>query len=1081
MARGTARASSDGRRRTWMAVVAIGMLLGIAWAAEGDEHWSRQFPEPARSTEMTAATGMSDGIGQPSVRRLQWHDGKLWLAGVWETGVDATNLAEGKTNEYWHLWTWSPEDGYQVVAHFHSAAGGAGPNGVINDFTWLPDGRLVVVGEFTQVDNPGGNRFHNVNALAVYDPNEPGPDAWRPLGRVQYNGTISPGGSLQSVAYDPQGNDLYLGGSFEGAQFVQPLHSNAFHRFDLDTGTYQAILAGPAGGHPRVRRIRVDTSTSPSTVYLAGSWHYVGGNGINPEVTTSTASYSTGFAAWREGVGWIPYPAAFPSDGAAGKDEGILGTAADFIAFDSVVVRDFLVDGEDVWICGSFAEGRDQAPLRGIAKWDDALQAWVDPTGHGGVGRDCFSVEKTADGRVYFAGAFGGRRAADAFYDGFLDGTPAHGAVAYDPASDTWSQLGSGLSSRVMPEIRLTTNGDDVYFAGDFNFIGAENFGTSAPAEAESWYLARWNASIDFLANPAVVADGNAPYQAHVVTAGAPEGAEHWSRAFSPPARGDTRTLTGLSDGIGVPDVAGIAWIGDTLYFGGSWEAERGTRWYAWTLHPERGYERIAWARGDGPQGPPEGVQVIQGKLYVYGALSDFAGVAVYDPADGTWSRIEGTYLGQPVVGNSARDGTGVVNDLAFDERTGDLYLVGNWAPTLEMPDVEHPLDIAAALRIDAGGEYHLLGRDLKAEDPTKPTKGIYAIVLDTRTTPPGIYVAGTFGYYGPVPTSHARFAYNVARYDHEAEDWRPVGKGNFTHLSELDAGTYPEGLPGLPARTLEPGYVNYVGFLQEGFPRVDSLALDAQGNLYAGGTLAILSRDPDLASRHAVETYGLAKYDAATDTWGPANTTGGVSRDVRQMTWLDDTHLLLSGSFIYDEAWNQLHDVAILDTTTGELQPLGGGLRIAGQNHVVGAQVVHAVRGDELWFAGYFDHAGVNANALNAAPVPSAYLAMYDPTRVLDPNFYLEVATVEPIDGPSGNSSVSVSVELSARLTQGEGTITWYERRSDGTFTPKGTGETYRASLRVAPGSGDLFAYVAVTGPDGVEGGKVPVRIPVR
>ena len=155
--------------------------------------------------------------------------------------------------------------------------------------------------------------------------------------------------------------------------------------------------------------------------------------------------------------------------------------------------------------------------------------------------------------------------------------------------------------------------------------------------------------------------------------------------------RGDTRTLTGLSDGIGVPDVAGIAWIGDTLYFGGSWEAERGTRWYAWTLHPERGFERIAWARGDGPQGPPEGVQAIQGKLYVYGALSDFAGVAVYDPADGTWSRIEGTYLGQPVVGNSARDGTGVVNDLAFDERTGDLYLVGNWAPTLEMPGVDAP------------------------------------------------------------------------------------------------------------------------------------------------------------------------------------------------------------------------------------------------------------------------------------------------------------------------------------------------------------------------------------------------------
>ena len=98
---------------------------------------------------------MSDGIGQPAVRRLQWHDGKLWLAGVWETGVDATNLAEGQTNEKWHLWTWSPEDGYQVVAHFHAADGGAGPNGVINDFTWLPDGRLVVVGRVHPGRQPG--------------------------------------------------------------------------------------------------------------------------------------------------------------------------------------------------------------------------------------------------------------------------------------------------------------------------------------------------------------------------------------------------------------------------------------------------------------------------------------------------------------------------------------------------------------------------------------------------------------------------------------------------------------------------------------------------------------------------------------------------------------------------------------------------------------------------------------------------------------------------------------------------------------------------------------------------------------
>lgn len=1066
-----------------LGIVAVAVLLWVPVAAiaSGEQHWSRQFPRPAQVTQISAGTGMSDGVGQPSVRRLQWHDGRLWIAGVWEAGVSAQDFSRRLTNENWHLWTWSPERGYEVIAHFHSSQGGRGPDGVINDFLWLPDGRLVVAGEFTRVDNPGGNRYHRVNALAVYDPNEPGPDQWRPLGRVQYNGTISPGGSIQAIAYDPQANALYIGGSFVGTPLERPLRSNAFHRYSFDTGVYEIIPNGPSGGHPRVRRIRVDTSTTPSTIRLSGTWHYVGGDGRAPDIAASGAQWSTGFAAWRDDVGWLPYPAAFPREGTHGQNDGILQRAADFIAFDSVVVRDFLLDGQDIYLCGAFSQGRDQAPLRGIARWDAERQAWVDPTGRGGVGRDCFSVEKAGDGRIYFSGAFGGRRAANEFFPGFLDGTPAHGVVAYDPGTGEWSSLGSGLSSRVMPEIRLTTHGSDVFVAGDFNHIGPQNFGANAPVPAQSWYLARWNSAVDFAANPAPTASGNVPYTAHVPSVAAPGGSEHWSRAFSAPVRNDPRKVTGMNDGTGLPTISGIAWIGDTLYFGGSWEAERGTRWHVWSLHPERGYQRLAWARGDGIQSPPEGVKAFQGRLYAYGAISSHSGIGVYDPETGEWSQVRGTYRGDPVVGNTARGGTGVVNDIAFDEHTGDLYLVGNWAPTLEMPDVAYPLDVAAALRIDANGEYHLLGHDLKAEDPNKPIKGIYAIVLDERTSPPGIYVAGTFNWYGPVPTHRSRMAYNVARFDHDANDWRPVGKGNFSHLSPLDTGYYPEGLPGLPAPTHEPGFNNYSGFLQEGFPRILALALDRDGNLYAGGTLGNVSRDPDISARHSVETFGLARYDAATDRWGPADQGGGVSRDVRQMSWLDERRLLLTGSFVYDERWNQLHNVAILDIVTGELQPLGGGLLRAGQAHVVGSEVVHAVRGDELWFAGLFDHAGVNGNAVHVAPVESKYIAMYDPTRVLDPNHFLEVAPVEPVPAPTGSSSVSVNVALSARLTEGDGKITWYERRSDGNFVARGTGESYRAGLRVAPGSGDLFYYVAVTGPDGVAGGKQPVRIPVR
>lgn len=1072
----------------WLGRLLFFVMFGIAWAmvpaalaAEGDEHWSRQFPKPAQTSQMSAATGMTDGVGSPSVRRLKWHEGKLWIAGVWQAGIDARDFSRRLTNQPWHLWIWSPENGYEVMAFFHSSQGGAGPDGVINDFVFLPDGRIVVGGEFTRIDNPGGNRYHRVNALAIFDPNEPGPDRWRPLGRVQYNGTISPGGSIQSLAYDPKGNHLYIGGSFVGAPLQLPMRSNAFHRFSFNTGTYETIPSGPGGGHPRVRRIHVDTSTDPSTIYIGGTWHYVGGNGMNPENTMSTASYSTGFAAWRQDEGWKPFPFDFPRDGAHGKAAGILQRAGDFIAFDTVVVRDFLIDGDDIWIGGSFSEGRDQEPLRGIARWDRERNVWTDPTDRGGVGRDVFSIEKAGDGRIYVSGAFGGRRSTNEFYDGFKNGDSAHGVVAYDPETDSWHTLGSGLSSRVMPEIRLTTNGHDVYVAGDFNHIGPENFGNQAPANSQSHYLARWNPTIDFIANPPAVDEVNSRYVEHTPTVGPPKGSEHWSRAFVAPERNETRKLTGMNDGIGTPTIAGIAWIGDTLYFGGSWEAERGTRWYAWSLHPDRGYERIAWARGEGIQSPPEGVKAIQGKLYAYGAISSHSGIGVYDPDERTWSNIRGTYRGQDVVGNSARGGTGVINDIAFDDRTGDLYLVGNWGPVLEMPDVDYPLDVAAALRIDANGEYHLMGRDLKAEDPNKPVKGIYSIVLDTTKTPAAIYVAGTFNFYGPVPTTRARMAYNVARWDYEANDWRPVGRGNHTHLSPLDVDYYPDGLPGLPAKTHEPGFYNYSGFLQEGFPRVRALALDKDGNLYAGGTLGIVDRDPDILARHSLETYGLAKYNAETDTWGQANTAGGVSRDVNQMTWLDEGRLLLTGSFIYDEQWNQLHNVAVLDIQSGELSPLGGGLLREGQSHIVGSEVVHAIRGNELWFAGLFDHAGVSGNAMHAAPVVSKYIAMYDPSRILDPNYHLEITPVEPIEGPTGFGSVSKTVLLQARLREGEGEITWYERRADGNYTSRGTGETYRASLRVPPASGDLYYYVSVTGTDGIEGGKQPMRIPVR
>lgn len=254
---------------------------------------------------------------------------------------------------------------------------------------------------------------------------------------------------------------------------------------------------------------------------------------------------------------------------------------------------------------------------------------------------------------------------------------------------------------------------------------------------------------------------------------------------------------------------------------------------------------------------------------------------------------------------------------------------------------------------------------------------------------------------------------------------------------------------------------------------------MDAERNIYAGGTLAVVDRSLPVASRK--ESFGLAKYDRKADRWVPATKVGGFSRDVLELRWLDEakTQLLCTGAFEYANDWTPLNGVAILDTTTGALRRLGGGLMRASRDQVIAPMVRHAVRGEELWFSGLFDHAGVNANSRLEGPVESAYVAMWHPSADLDPNRGLRVKPVAALPANTGTSSQTHRVELEAEL-QGEGTITWYERGSGGAWQKRGTGPKLQVSVRVPPGSGDLCYHVTVTGPDGVEGGKVPVRIPV-
>lgn len=1062
-------------------IVLVVLFASPLRASEEDSHWSREFAKPVQSTKMALGTGLSDGGGKPTIMAVKWFRGKLYMAGSWEPGVSGDDLTQAQRNDYWHVWSWSPLKGYEVVAHFHSSWGGPGPNGKVLDFLFLPDGRLVVGGSFTQLGNPGGNRYHKVNGLGIYDPKEPTANRWKPIGTVQYNGTVSSGGSIYSLAYDEKNNDLYVGGTFAGIRGGQ---SPKIQKYDFDTGDWVPLSPGVLGAKPIVHKIVVDSSVSPPKVYVGGKFQYTAGNGMSPDTESSTARWSTGFAMYREGEGWTTYPSTNPEKM---RKEDILQRAGDYAHFDAVHVIDFLVEGETIWAVGAFSQGEGTGQtLRGIGRWDPEKKIWTDPTGKGGVGREVFSIARAANGKLYFAGAFGGRKGAKDFYEGFKNGDSAHLAMSYDPSTGRWAQLGSGLSSQVMPECRLAVSGNDVFFAGDFQYIDPANFGASGKKDHQSWYLARWNEDVDFTKGKAPLPAGaDEPYDLTPPVADTPpfEGNEHWSRRFvKPPRQKAGKSLqdgrTGMDDGFGAPtQITGMGWHGETLYFSGNWEVMNGRRWFVWTWHPEQGWEGIAWqgkgGTSEGPDSPPDGLKWHEGRMYVYGAISRYAGICTFDPKTKTWAQFKGSYQGTTVEGNAVKQRGGAIHDVAWDSKTGDMYLAGSCG--LERRGADHPKDVAQVFRVDKGGEYHLMGHMLTAERKDKPILGCYSLYVDETKDPSDIYMGGTFRDYGASPQSRKRMSYNIVKWDHATEDWGPLGKGCFWFRSPLETEWYPEGLPGLPAHPEG----EFVGFSVAGFPRVRCITMDREGNLYAGGALALV--DASLPVKDRKESFGIVRLNGKTGLWEPCTSIGGFSRDVYQMSWIDDDHLLITGSFVYGENFELLNNVAILNVKSGQVSPLGGGLLRKGLVQTIGCCVVHCLREDGYWFGGFFDHAGVNANSRCEAPVESNFIAHWNPKENLDPNRGLIIKPVQPLEGVKGFSSKDREFVVEAEgISADEGSIVWYEQSRSGAFLEKTAGSRFKATLRVKAGMTEKMMFVAVRRKDGTEGGKIPVRIPI-
>jgi len=982
----------------------------------------------------------------------------------------------------WRMWTWHPEEGYRaLVWQGTPAMGGDGPDGKLSDFLWLPDGRLVVSGGFISLHNRYGHNYFRLNGLAVFDENEPTADRWKPLiPSVQHN--APPGGQILSIAYDPNADELWIVGGFEGFR-ADPVQGPKCQQpgvqvYSFRNRTYMDMIPGLRGG--RGIKVKIDTRTNPSTVYLAGAFHIVGGDGNN-KGSGGTGWFSTCFCAYRRDVGFIPYPSR--ARDSIIKHEQILQRAADLTYFDQATVHDFLVrENGDIWIVGAFSEGTNSpSPIHAIARWDPEHEVWTDPTGCGGFGRDAYCIEEGPDGKIYIAGAFGGEKGTNQpGYPGFLNpgavgGMDIHMGVVYDPATNTWEQMGSGLGGFPMPVCRLTVAGpDDVIFYGTFRCVGRQPRQNGA---FESNFLARWNPHVDFTKETPPLPEQDHPYSyasvIPVVDAPTYTGVEHWDRGFPDPERSPMTGKTGLYCGTGVPHITCLLWVGDILYMGGAWEATRGARWHVWCYNKEKGYWPIAQykagsAGSTGFASIPKGMKWHEGRLWVYGASETWKGIAIYDPTAETWSPLISHFQTLEIRGNGC-GGNPPVEDLVWDSNTGDLYIA---SPASEKVAEMLGYLPSQVIRINPAGEYFPIGKMLCPLTPKHPLS-VNCILLDTTKNPTDIYIGGAFAFLH-FDTGHRNFANNVAKWDYATQDWAPIGHGCRWHLSPLDVGYWPDGLPGLPGMPI----YGCPTFKEENAGTVRVLMIDKAGALYAMGSCNILDDTIDVAKR--VEDYGIVKYDPVADVWCSATKDHGVSRDIWQATWLDDTHMLISGSFLYTERYEHLNNIAIFDIETGDLLPVGGGLFKDNDGHVMGQEVFHCIREDGYWFGGNFKFAGCEPKSRSQTPVSSCYIAHYDPLHNLDPNGSLRVNEIAPVRGVKGYSSEQRTVELSVSDIPEGGVVNWYQFSSS-KWNKCGTGPTYKASFRVRCTDISIKYAVAVTRPDGVEGGKMLAIIPIE
>jgi N-acetylneuraminic acid mutarotase len=353
--------------------------------------------DPATNSWSALGAGVSFSFGSGGEVNALAIDGqgRVYVGGDFTQagGVSANNVAR-----------FDPE------ANSWSALGTGANNGVsdtsfserVNALAIDRQGRVYVGGRFTRAGEVSANR------VARFDPQA---NSWSALGTGANNGisgdeTSFPGPSVSALAVDEQGR-VYVGGDFTQAGGVS---ARSVARFDPATNSWSALGAGVSfslGSGGEVNALAID---GQGRVYVGGRFTRAGGVSAN-----NVARFDPQANSW--------------SALGTGANNGVSGS-----------VNALAVDGQGlVYVGGRFAQAVGVS-ASSVARFNPATNSWSALGTGGGSGTNDIVRALAVDGqgRVYVGGLFTQ-----------AGGVSANSVARFDPATNSWSTLGTGANNGV--------------------------------------------------------------------------------------------------------------------------------------------------------------------------------------------------------------------------------------------------------------------------------------------------------------------------------------------------------------------------------------------------------------------------------------------------------------------------------------------------------------------------------------------------------------------------------------------------------------------------------------------------------